>query len=457
MALQVISLSAENVKKLKAVRIIPKGAVVDIGGKNEAGKSTVLDLIVFGMGGKGFIDKEPIRRGQKKGWVSIDLGEENNLKYRVTRRFTAKNKGGYVEVTAADGAVYKSPQALLDSFISDLTFSPLDFMKSKDQAGMILKVSQVPFIADELAKLAGLSSTNFITAGTPFDAISTVTKGIYGQRRDAGVKVTECRSVVKGILIPEGKEDTQPVKVAELFTERQSMEQTRAANDAERLKVAGLDGVVDRKRQIVKDDKERLDKLRATVAAMEKQVANSGANLQDTIDHRAAKQAEIAALIDPDFTEIDQKLNDADLTNTIAADVVRKRDAEAALVVATEAHQKLDDKLTSVKEYREDLLQKTVFPVEGLSFDEDGDVLFEGIPLSQRGTSKQIKIGLDVLAALNPTLRVVLVKDGNDLDSDNDKVIRKWAIAKKFQIWIEKVQNEPGKVAFFIEDGEVKA
>ena len=44
-SLRIISLEAENVKRLKAVRIRPDKTVVMIEGKNEAGKSSVLDAI----------------------------------------------------------------------------------------------------------------------------------------------------------------------------------------------------------------------------------------------------------------------------------------------------------------------------------------------------------------------------------------------------------------------------
>lgn len=455
--MQIISLEAENIKKLKAIRIDSDGKpIVDIGGKNEAGKSTVLDTISYCLGGKGEVDAVPIRKGKKKARAAIELGEPNNLKYRVTRVFTPKSKGGHVEVTSADGAVYKTPQTLLDGFISDLTFSPLDFMTSKDQAGMILKVSQIPFVADELCKLAGLQSTKFIVADNPFEAIKTVQKGIYGLRHEAGQEVTRCEGAFEGIEIPEGKEDTQPVKVAELFAERQKMEQQKVRNDDERKKIEKFDMAIERKLQLIADDKQRLSKLMASVDAMKKQVEAAEAGVFNMQGLKAMQEEAVAALVDPAFEEIDQKLKDADTVNTIASDVTRKKEAEGALTIAQNKHQEIDDRLTSVKEYREDLLQKTIFPVKGLGFDENGVVLFEGLPLTQRGTSKQIRVGLDILAALNPKLRVVLVKDANDFDSDNLEIINQWAIKKKFQVWMERVQDKPGKVMFFIEDGELK-
>jgi len=454
--MQIISLEAENIKRLKAIRIDSDGKpIVEIGGKNEAGKSTVLDTISYCLGGKGEVDEVPIRKGKKKARAAIDLGEPTNLKYRVTRVFTPKNKGGSVEVTSAEGAVYKSPQALLDGFISDLTFSPLDFMTSKDQAGMILKVSQIPFIADELAAIAGLQSATFIT-DNPFDAIRLVSKGIYDQRHEAGQEVIRCEGVFNGIKIPEGMEDTQPVKVAELFAERQGMEQQQVKNSLERNKVNTMARAIETKettateiRKTINDLANQITRFKTQLGKTESEIVEANALLLDQ------KQL-TAELVDPAFEEIDQRLKEADYVNIVATDVKRKKEAEATLLTAQGKHRELDNRLTSVREYREDLLQKTIFPVEGLSFDESGTVTFEGLPLSQRGTSKQIQVGLDILAALNPKLRVVLVKDANDFDSNNIEIVRMWAIKKKFQVWMERVQDEPGKVAFYIEDGELK-
>ena len=49
-------------------------------------------------------------------------------------------------MTGADGARFPSPQALLDSFLGDLTFDPLRFMGQKDAEQR-----------DRLLELTGLS------------------------------------------------------------------------------------------------------------------------------------------------------------------------------------------------------------------------------------------------------------------------------------------------------------
>jgi hypothetical protein len=130
--MQIVRLEAENIKRLSAVRIdvlADSGAVV-IAGENESGKSSTLDAIEMALAGERVQPPEPIRRGQEKAYVVVDLGD-----VVVTRRFTAK--GSSLTVANKDGLRYPAGQTVLDGFYSKLTFDPLSFATAKpdEQAG----------------------------------------------------------------------------------------------------------------------------------------------------------------------------------------------------------------------------------------------------------------------------------------------------------------------------------
>ena len=57
-------LQIENVKRIKALKITPAGSTVKITGKNDQGKSSVLDSIDYAFCGK--ICDQPIREGQAR-------------------------------------------------------------------------------------------------------------------------------------------------------------------------------------------------------------------------------------------------------------------------------------------------------------------------------------------------------------------------------------------------------
>ena len=138
---RIVQLQAENVKKIRVVEITPQGSLVVIGGDNAEGKSSVLDSIAMAIGGKDEAPAQPVRRGAKKARIVLDLGD-----IIVQRTFTAAGGTG-LKVTNKDGASYASPQAILDSLTTRVTFDPLAFLLQKppQQAATIRALSGVDF------------------------------------------------------------------------------------------------------------------------------------------------------------------------------------------------------------------------------------------------------------------------------------------------------------------------
>jgi len=152
--MKIISLLAENVKRLKAVEIHPEGNMVILEGRNANGKSSILDAIWFALGGqvaqKG--NDKPIRDGQARAKVELDLGD-----LKVTRTWTANDRSN-LKVESADGTAAKSPQALLDSLVGRLSFDPLSFsrMPSKEQRETLIDLAG---IREELQGLERIRQT----------------------------------------------------------------------------------------------------------------------------------------------------------------------------------------------------------------------------------------------------------------------------------------------------------
>ena len=115
--MKIVKLTAENIKKLRAVEIVPQGNVVKISGKNEQGKTTVLDSIFWALGGTKAIQEEPIRQGETKASIRLELDD-----LVVTRTFTPGNS--YLKVENKEGTSFKSPQAMLDKLVGKLSFDP---------------------------------------------------------------------------------------------------------------------------------------------------------------------------------------------------------------------------------------------------------------------------------------------------------------------------------------------
>ena len=149
--MRIIQLTAENVKRLKAVQITPDKNVVIIGGKNGHGKTSVIDAISMALGGASQICSEPLRIGAKRGKASVDIGD-----LVVTRTFTEAG-GGSLTVTNKQGLPQKTPQAMLDALLSGLSFDPLEFIRAKpaDQKETVRRLVGLDFskLDEERAKV----------------------------------------------------------------------------------------------------------------------------------------------------------------------------------------------------------------------------------------------------------------------------------------------------------------
>jgi hypothetical protein len=99
-------------------------------------------------------------------------------------------------------------------------------------------------------------------------------------------------------------------------------------------------------------------------------------------------------------------------------------------------------------------LADTKMPIEGLGLDENG-VTFDGIPFEQCGDAEQLRISVAMGLALNPKLKVLLIRDGSLLDENSLKLLAEQAAAADAQVWIERV-GDKDKCAVIIEDGCVK-
>ena len=92
--MQIVGLQVENFKRIKAVEIIPQGNTVIISGANGQGKTSILDAIWTALGGakadKALGTIEPIRDGEKKAVISVDLGD-----IKVTRKWTSNDSSGF--------------------------------------------------------------------------------------------------------------------------------------------------------------------------------------------------------------------------------------------------------------------------------------------------------------------------------------------------------------------------
>lgn len=411
---RLVELTAENFKRLKAIRIRPDGRVVQITGKNGAGKTSVLDAFAAAVGGKAMCPAVPIRKGQKTATVSADLSG-----LRVTRTFRLAEDGSTpstLTVEYADGSRPKHPQAVLDELRgTDLAVDPLEFTRlaPKDQAD-VLK-SLVP--------------------GVDFAAMAKRRRELFEERTQTGRMRDRADSAAKAITVPDDA-PAQPVDVTALATDLDNagryntqINERQARRTAAQAEAESKRDMADQLRARAKQADAEADEIEAKLKAAEK--------LPDLVDTRGL-MAKIQKA---------QYLNDAHAL-LAGRDTFRKEAADHS-----EQYAKLTSYIDGVDADKAAALAAAKLPVKGLTFDDDG-VLLDGVPFGQASAAEQLRTSTALAMALKPKLKVILVRDGSLLDEDSMKVLADMAEKHGFVVLLERVATGQ-RVGVVIEDGEV--
>ena len=424
--MKIISLQAENFKRLSAVEITPDGHMVEITGRNGQGKSSVLDAIWAALNNAGLDLAKPIRKGAKSAVIKLDLG---NLKVR--RTFT--EAGAYLTVETEDGAKYGAPQTVLDKLLGALTFDPLAFirLKPKQQFEELRKIVKLDVDLTEHAKLDKAD----------FDARTEI-------NRQAKLK----RAAVDAIIVPEGvaEDDDGPTPTNHLLDELAQVGEFNA--NIERRK--------ERRAEVTKS----IDDGMQRIATLETERNNLFARLK-VIDQgiEEAKEANLAnqkrldeaePLPQPkDATEVRTRLEALEAKNRALETRNRRRAVEAEAVALEGQAEALTAAMNDRAAIRKKAIETAEMPVKGLGLGDDA-VTFNEIPLEQASSAEQLQVSMAIAMAANPKLRVIRIQDGSLLDPDSLATIGKMAEENDYQVWIERVDTS-GKVGFVIEDGHI--
>lgn len=409
--MSIVRFEAENFKRIIAASMTLNGSTVVIGGKNGAGKSSVLDAIEAAFGGKRRAPAEPIRRGAETAYVVVETDT-----FTVTRRWTAKSTS--LEVTAKDGAKYSSPQKMLDELVDSLSFDPLEFTRRdrREQAAILRALVALDFTdADAKRKEAFDERTSF----------NREAKRLQG-------------AIEKMPALDESAPETE-VSVVDLAAEIERRRLVNVANEAKRQKLNNL----------------RADATlcRADIKAAEEQLAEMQAKLQVLNGTGIALKAETENLVDEDLDEITKQILHAETTNATVRANASRLQLEAELSGAIDRSEDRTTYIAEIDQVKADASAKAKYPIEGLAVTDDG-VTLDGLPFEQASQAQQLQASVAIGLALNPGFGVLLIRDGSLLDEDSLRMVDEMAEAAEAQLWIERVSTGQ-EVTVVIEDGTV--
>jgi DNA repair exonuclease SbcCD ATPase subunit len=407
--MKIIKLTAENIKKLVAVEITPKGNVIKITGKNGAGKTSVLDAIRFALGGNSEIQSQPIRKGEKKAKAELDLGD-----YIVRRTFT--ENGSSLIIENKEGARYGSPQAMLDAILGKLSFDPLGFMRL-DPAKQF----------ETLKSLTGVDTSD----------IEAKRKTAYEERTAVNRELKSVESRYNAISVPLDvpEKETLSTEIADKITK---------ANEV----INNHEKAVEKNKRLTEDitrGQAKIDQLKEEIKKCEE----------------AVKKLEIERELNLLLTKVDLpdvKVLQVELANVDSRNkAFRLKQDKDKLKTELDEQKKKSEKLTTdietLDQEKLNRVSSAKFPIEGLAFGE-GFITYGGLPLDQASDAEKLRVSMAMAMAMNPKLRVLRITDGSLLDSTSMKIIEDMAKNNDYQVWVEVV-DESGKIGIVIDDGAV--
>lgn len=406
--MRICRLEAANVKRIKAVEVTPEGHMVVIGGNNGEGKSSVLDSIMYALGGKGRHCEKPLRDGADHGHTVLDLGD-----LLVSRTYTAGG-GGQLVVTNKDGASYKSPQKMLDALVGAISFDPLEFIQEGPQL--------------QVATLQGLLGPEFMESLKRLDAHIQTT---FQDRAHLNRQIKE-------FGIPEEVEPCEAMSLNDVLREKDDLETFNRQQ-------AAAQAVLDQARNRVSSTAARIQELQLE---MDRAVQ----------EHKAAEERLGKVPMPEPFKSLDEvegKLATLEENNAQAQRYLEYLARVDQLEDLKEKARREDEMIKGLRQDRLDIFAGAEFPIEGLEFG-DGQVLYNGLPLDQASSAEQLRVSVAMGLAMNPKLRVVLVRDGSLLDQNSLKLVAEMAEASDAQVWVERV-GEGDECQVIIEDGQIKA
>lgn len=413
--MKIINLEIENIKKIRAVEISPKGNTIVISGANEAGKSTVLDSIFYALTGKVSVD--PLKHGKKKGTVRVELDD-----YIVTKTIT--EKGAYLKVENKEGQSFQSPQKFLDAITGKLSFDPMAFagLKAREQKETLLGLIGVDFTKLEQAA-EGLREDRLIIG------------------RD--VKKLEANIDTLGVEL-----DGLPDEEIDIFKLTREIE---------------IEKGKERNRQGINS---RIDDNNQNISFTENQIADRELRIEDRLKEITSLKESIqgsrneiielqvkSEKIKFNYADLETKLSTAQVENEKFRQGQKTVEMYESLAVEKAGYKKATEDLELIEEKKQEKLKKAELPLPGLSVDEQG-IIYKGNMFAELSSAEQLKVSLAIAMKLNPKLKVITIKDGSLIDSKNMKIIEDMAKGQDYQVWIEKV-DETGTVGLYIEEGVI--
>lgn len=404
MSMKIHKLEIENVKRVKAVKIEPTAnGLTIIGGKNNQGKTSVLDAIAWALGG----DKYRPSQAQREGSVippNLHIVMNNGL--IVERR----GKNSDLKVTDPDGK--KAGQQLLNEFVEQLALDLPKFMEatSREKAQTLLQIIGVgPRLAD----------------------LERQEKELYNERTYIGRTADQKEKYAKEQpYYPDVP--SVPVSASELIRQQQEILAQNGENQRKR----------ERRHQLEQEYQSVTEQIQALLAKQG----------QLESDLKIARETS-EGLTDRSTAELEENISNIEEINRKVRANLDKDKAEEDAKGYREQYNRLTSQIEEIRSQKTDLLKEADLPLPGLGV-EDGELVYHGQKWDNMSGSEQLKVSIAIVRRLNPECGFVLLDKLEQMDLDTLHAFGQWLEQEGLQAIATRVSTG-GECSLIIEDGYV--
>lgn len=404
MSVKINTLEFENVKRIKAIALEPSpNGLTVIGGRNEQGKTSVLDGICWALGG----EKYRPSKAQREGALLPP-----DLKITLSNGIIVERKGKNSSLKVTDPNGNKAGQQLLNSFLEPLALDLPQFMNStnKEKANTLLRI---------------------IGVGEKLFELEREEKELYDRRHAIGQIADQKAKFAKEMVVYEGVPEI-PLSASQLIAQQQE--------------ILARNGENQRKRQLKEQYDRELEQARQALEEAKRVFAQAQSNA--IIAARSAED-----LVDESTAELEKNIAGIEEVNAkIRANLDREK-AEEEAKGYREQYDTLTVQIEDVRKAKYDLLHGADLPLPELSV-EDGELTYKSQKWDNMSGSQQLRVATAIVRRLNPECGFVLLDKLEQMDTHTLTEFGEWLESESLQAIATRV-SLGDECSIIIEDGYI--
>lgn len=395
MSVKINELQIENVKRIKAVKLEPTAnGLTIVGGKNNQGKTSVLDSIAWALGGDRFKPSQANREGSVT---------QPYLKITLSNGVVVERTGKNSSLKVIDPHGNKAGQQLLNEFIESFALNLPKFMQSNanEKANILL---QIIGVGDRLIEL------------------ETAENNKYNQRHTIG-QIAEQKKKYADEMVHYDGVPSEPVSASDLIQQQQEILYQNAEN---------------------KKKREHLKELREKKYVLETE-------LNRVINDLKIAEMSAEELVDRSTEELEENIEKIDALNIKIRSNLDKERAEEVAHDFQNQYNTLTAEIEDIRAEKKKLLDNADLPLPELSV-VNGEITYKGMKWDNMSGSDQLKVATAIIRKLNPQCGFVLVDKLEQMDIETLNEFGQWLESEGLQVIATRVSTGD-ECSVIIEDG----